>query len=83
MILNADFRHFELQIKKIFQAAADYGGPRREFFSLILPELKKGFFDPIREWSKDYETIGKIMGESLTLKVLRCFLRIDMCVSSS
>ncbi|KAH3820147.1 hypothetical protein DPMN_121891 [Dreissena polymorpha] len=44
------------------QTAVDYGGPRKEFFSLILQQLQKEYFDPLREWSNDYEVVGKIMG---------------------
>lgn len=46
----------------MLQAAADYGGPRREFFSLILRHIKDEFFEPVREWAVHYEAIGRIMG---------------------
>jgi hypothetical protein len=49
----------------MFQTAEDLGGPRKEFFDLILQEIQKKFFDPIRDWIdvKEYETIGKIFGK--------------------
>lgn len=45
--------------------AEDYGGPRREFFTLMLREIKEKFFDsddgdlPI---SNEYYTIGVLLG---------------------
>ena len=46
----------------IFQSAVDLGGPRKEFFALILHEINDKYFDPVREFSPDYTVIGKIMG---------------------
>lgn len=47
------------------QVAADYGGPRKEFFSLVLGELYEKFFDPIKDYlAEDYETVGQIFGKS-------------------
>lgn len=41
------------------------GGPRKEFFSLILREIKEKYFNPMREFSNDYKVIGKIFGKFL------------------
>jgi len=35
---------------------------KERVFSMILKEIKEKYFDPKREWSLDYEVIGKIMG---------------------
>lgn len=43
----------------------DLGGPRKEFFALALREMKEKYFNPTREWSQDYETVGKIMGKQV------------------
>jgi len=44
--------------------AEDFGGPRREFFSLILPAIQEKYFDPLKNClEKDYETVGKIFGK--------------------
>jgi hypothetical protein len=47
-----------------FQIASDYGGPRKEFFRLILIEIKEKYFDKgLRERMADeYEVIGTIFG---------------------
>ena len=47
-----------------FQIANDYGGPRKEFFRLILIEIKEKYFDKgLRELMADeYEVIGTIFG---------------------
>jgi hypothetical protein len=46
------------------QTAIDQGGPRKEFFSLILSAIKEKYFDKgFREFmSADYIVIGKIIG---------------------
>ncbi|CAG2220116.1 unnamed protein product [Mytilus edulis] len=44
--------------------AVDLGGPRKEFFALILREIKEKYFSPLREWSPDYTVIGKIFALS-------------------
>lgn len=48
----------------ILQTAVDYGGPRKEFFRLIMQEIKEKYFDHgFRELlHEDYEVIGKIFG---------------------
>ncbi|XP_070547220.1 uncharacterized protein [Ptychodera flava] len=47
--------------------AQDYGGPRKEFFVLVLRELKEKYFDNgLKEhMAEDYETVGKIMALSM------------------
>ena len=47
------------------QVAADYGGPRKEFFRLIMIEIKEKYFDHgLRELlAPDYETVGKVFGK--------------------
>ena len=47
----------------LFQSAMDFGGPRKEFFALVLQKIQEHYFDPVKEWSGDYEVIGKIMGK--------------------
>ena len=39
------------------------GGPRKEFFTQILQQIELEYFKPVREWSSDYEIIGKIFGK--------------------
>lgn len=36
--------------------------PRKEFFGIVLREMKEQYFDNIKEWSPDYVVLGKIMG---------------------
>ncbi|XP_060563269.1 uncharacterized protein LOC132722745 [Ruditapes philippinarum] len=52
-----------LEVQFYGENAEDYGGPRKEFFSLILPELKAKYFEPVRDWISlsEYETAGKII----------------------
>ncbi|XP_062606328.1 G2/M phase-specific E3 ubiquitin-protein ligase-like [Saccostrea cucullata] len=45
--------------------AVDLGGPRREFFSLVLRQIQEKYFDPVREYSNNYEIIGKIFALSI------------------
>ena len=49
----------------MFQIAVDIGGPRKEFFRLILNEIKEKYFDKgLREHlESDYVLVGKVMGE--------------------
>ncbi|XP_060587126.1 uncharacterized protein LOC132742678 [Ruditapes philippinarum] len=56
-----------LEVQFYGETAEDLGGPRKEFFDLILQEIQKKFFDPIRDWidNKEYETIGKIFALSM------------------
>lgn len=54
-----------LEVQFYGESAADYGGPRKEFFELVLRQLQTEYFDPVREWSDDYEVIGKIMALSV------------------
>lgn len=55
------------------QIARDYGGPRREFFRLILAEIKEKYSDKgIRELlADDYYPVGVIMGTS---QILSCII---------
>lgn len=53
-------------IKLVFkQVAEDYGGPRKEFFRLVLKEIKDIFFDKgLRTLlSEKYIPIGVVMGK--------------------
>ena len=47
------------------EMAEDLGGPRKEFFDLILHEIKEKYFDHGLRWDfeKDYETVGLVMGK--------------------
>ena len=49
------------------QCANDYGGPRKEFFRLVMLSIKEKYFDKgIREHlADDYETVGILMGLSI------------------
>lgn len=49
----------------MLQVAADYGGPRKEFFQLILREIKDTYFDNgLREILSDkYLTVGMVLGK--------------------
>lgn len=49
----------------MLQVAADYGGPRKEFFRLILREIKETYFDHgLREiFSDNYLTVGIVLGK--------------------
>ncbi|KAL3831514.1 hypothetical protein ACJMK2_023255 [Sinanodonta woodiana] len=49
-----------LEVQFYGETAVDYGGPQKEFFSMVLRDIQKEYFDPVREWSNDYEVIGKI-----------------------
>jgi len=50
------------------QEASDYGGPRKEFFHLILHEINEKFFKDglkdFRHLDEDYHIIGVIMGNA-------------------
>ena len=56
-------------VKKItlFQAALDYGGPRKEFFRLILIAIKEKYFDNgLRDLlANDYIKVGIVFGKFL------------------
>ena len=49
------------------EGAQDFGGPRKEFFRLILREIKEKLFDNglIEDFAEDYYTSGIIMGLSV------------------
>ncbi|XP_052266335.1 uncharacterized protein LOC127868526 [Dreissena polymorpha] len=53
-----------LEVQFYGETAVDYGGPRKEFFCLILQTLQTEYFDPVKEWCNNYEIIGKIMALS-------------------
>ncbi|XP_071149970.1 uncharacterized protein [Mytilus edulis] len=53
-----------LEVQFLGEIAVDLGGPRKEFFALILREIKEKYFSPLREWSPDYTVIGKIFALS-------------------
>ncbi|KAL5011737.1 hypothetical protein ScPMuIL_010288 [Solemya velum] len=46
-------------------SSEDYGGPRKEFFQLILQEIQTELFQPVRELSPYYESAGKILALSI------------------
>ncbi|XP_063400103.1 uncharacterized protein LOC134684725 [Mytilus trossulus] len=56
-----------LEVQFYGENAVDSGGPRKEFFRLILREIKEKYFEPVRPFAKmeDYETIGKILALSM------------------
>lgn len=51
--------------------AEDYGGPRKEFFRLVLTEIKETYFDKgLRELLREkYVAIGIILGEFEIIKI--------------
>lgn len=52
-----------IHISFIQQSAVDLGGPRKEFFALVLREIKEMYFNPVKEWTpSSYEAVGKILG---------------------
>ena len=52
-----------MYISLIQQSAVDLGGPRKEFFALVLREIKDTYFNPVKEWSpSSYEVVGKVLG---------------------
>lgn len=61
------FRMIVTKLDSFFQLAYDYGGPRKEFFRLVLIEIKEKYFDDgIRDLlASEYRTVGKILGKSL------------------
>ena len=61
--LFGSYWYYTYQFVKYLQTAEDYGGPRKEFFSLILPMLFEKYFEPMKpHLEEDYETVGKIFG---------------------
>ena len=62
------------------QKAIDYGGPRKEFFQLALNAIEKKFFNManLRDYSKDYFAIGRIMCK----KFYSYFFLIILCYTA-
>ncbi|XP_061171814.1 uncharacterized protein LOC133181305 [Saccostrea echinata] len=62
-----DDLRFTLEVQFYGEVAADYGGPRKEFFQLALMEIKEKYFDHgIREHlAEDYTIVGKILALSI------------------
>ncbi|XP_065934567.1 uncharacterized protein [Magallana gigas] len=62
-ITDKDLRK-TLEVNFYNECASDQGGPRKEFFRLVLSAVKEKYFDKgLREHlAKDYVTVGKIMG---------------------
>lgn len=56
-----------LEVNFMGEGAQDFGGPRKEFFRLILTEIKEKMFDNglIKDFAEDYYTSGVIMGLSV------------------
>lgn len=46
------------------QEAQDLGGPRKEFFKLIMEAVKEKYFDKglLPHYENDYQTVGSIFG---------------------
>ena len=61
------------------QCTEDYGGPRKEFFRLVLNAIKDKYFDKgLRDHlSEDYEPVGIIMGKDINViaTLMYCFTR--------
>ncbi|XP_028401220.1 uncharacterized protein LOC114533980 [Dendronephthya gigantea] len=56
-----------LQVNFYGECAEDYGGPRKEFFRLVLNAIKSKYFNNglKSHISEDYEVVGTIMGLSI------------------
>ena len=56
-----------VEVNFIGEAARDYGGPRKEFFRLMLIEIKENFFDGgLRtDLAEKYTTVGVVMSLSV------------------
>ena len=56
-----------LEVNFMGEGAQDFGGPRKEFFRLILTEIKEKMFDNrlIEDFAEDYYTSGIMMGLSV------------------
>lgn len=57
-----------LEVEFLMEKAQDLGGPRREFFRLILKEIENTYFENNNVKSylvNDYKTVGKILGMSM------------------
>uniref|UniRef100_A0A8W8NRB8 HECT domain-containing protein n=1 Tax=Magallana gigas TaxID=29159 RepID=A0A8W8NRB8_MAGGI len=51
-----------LEVQFYGESAVDLGGPRKEFFALVLREIKEMYFNPVKEWTpSSYEAVGKIL----------------------
>lgn len=64
-IVSIEDLRLTLEVQFYEESAVDMGGPRKEFFNLILKEIRDKYFSPVREFASDYEVIGKIMALSL------------------
>lgn len=53
-----------LEVNFMGEGAQDFGGPRKEFFRLILTEIKEKLSDNglIEDFAEDYYTSGVVMG---------------------
>ncbi|XP_071147376.1 uncharacterized protein [Mytilus edulis] len=56
-----------LEVQFYNETASDYGGPRKEFFRLVLNAIYKKYFEKgLRSYmADDYTTVGKIMALSI------------------
>ncbi|CAC5359836.1 unnamed protein product [Mytilus coruscus] len=56
-----------LEVQFYTETASDYGGPRKEFFRLVLNAVYKKYFEKgLRSYmADDYTTVGKIMALSI------------------
>ena len=56
-----------LEVTFMGEGAQDFGGPKKEFFRLILSEIKEKLFDNglMEDFAEDYNTSGTIMGLSV------------------
>ncbi|CAC5360331.1 unnamed protein product [Mytilus coruscus] len=69
-----------LEVQFYEESAVDLGGPRKEFFGTILRAIADNYFEPIRPWSDDYETIGQIIALSILQNgPLPSFLTPEIC----
>ncbi|CAG2246972.1 unnamed protein product [Mytilus edulis] len=63
--------------KHKLKESVDLGGPRKDFFVVALREMKDQYFNYIREWSKDYAVLGKIMGNYVNAKTVYSVLQYN------
>lgn len=66
-IASIDNLRLPLEVNFMGEGAQDFGGPRKEFFRLVLKEIKEKLFDSglMEDFAEYYYTSGIIMGLSV------------------
>ncbi|KAL9977064.1 hypothetical protein ACROYT_G014428 [Oculina patagonica] len=57
-------KRLTLEVQFYGEEAQDLGGPRKEFFKLIMQAVKEKYFDKglLPHYENDYQTVGSIFG---------------------